>query len=96
LAHVLWDSQVQEGCSDVRSSVPRFSSFVAGHIYALCSYTVTIYPSLEWRYLEYHEHNPDLDRDETLGQFIQSHGYSLSFQEAYLVLLLIYLLMPFF
>ncbi|VAH38539.1 unnamed protein product [Triticum turgidum subsp. durum] len=36
-------------------------------------------------YLEDHEHNPDLDRKETLGQFIQSHGYSLSFQEAYLI-----------
>ncbi|KAM3391103.1 hypothetical protein ACQJBY_012648 [Aegilops geniculata] len=36
-------------------------------------------------YLEDHEHNPDLDRNETLGQFIQSHGYSLSFQEAYLI-----------
>uniref|UniRef100_A0ACD5YZW2 Uncharacterized protein n=1 Tax=Avena sativa TaxID=4498 RepID=A0ACD5YZW2_AVESA len=36
-------------------------------------------------YLEYHEHNPDLDRNETLGQFIQSHGYSLLFQEAYLI-----------
>ncbi|KAM0832325.1 hypothetical protein ACQ4PT_065001 [Festuca glaucescens] len=36
-------------------------------------------------YLEYHENNPDLDRSETLGQFIQSHGYSLSFQEAYLI-----------
>uniref|UniRef100_A0ACD5Y9P2 Uncharacterized protein n=3 Tax=Avena sativa TaxID=4498 RepID=A0ACD5Y9P2_AVESA len=35
-------------------------------------------------YLEYHEHNPDLDRNETLGRFIQSHGYSLLFQEAYL------------
>ncbi|CAM0902383.1 unnamed protein product [Alopecurus aequalis] len=36
-------------------------------------------------YLEYHEHNPDLDRNKTLGQFIQSHGYSLLFQEAYLI-----------
>ncbi|CAM0902384.1 unnamed protein product [Alopecurus aequalis] len=36
-------------------------------------------------YLEYHEHNPDLDRNETVGQFIQSHGYSLLFQEAYLI-----------
>uniref|UniRef100_A0A8R7R7K5 Cyclopropane-fatty-acyl-phospholipid synthase n=1 Tax=Triticum urartu TaxID=4572 RepID=A0A8R7R7K5_TRIUA len=36
-------------------------------------------------YLEDHEHNPDLDHNETLGQFIQSHGYSLSFQEAYLI-----------
>ncbi|VAH53931.1 unnamed protein product [Triticum turgidum subsp. durum] len=36
-------------------------------------------------YLEDHEHNPDLNRNETLGQFIQSHGYSLSFQESYLI-----------
>ncbi|KAF7019440.1 hypothetical protein CFC21_032616 [Triticum aestivum] len=36
-------------------------------------------------YLEHQEHNPDLDRTETLGQFIQSQGYSLLFQEAYLI-----------
>ncbi|VAH53966.1 unnamed protein product [Triticum turgidum subsp. durum] len=36
-------------------------------------------------YLEFHEHNPDVDCNETLGQFIQSHGYSLFFQEAYLI-----------
>ncbi|KAF7030074.1 hypothetical protein CFC21_041689 [Triticum aestivum] len=36
-------------------------------------------------YLENHEHNPDLDCNETLGQFIQLHGYSLLFQEAYLI-----------
>ncbi|XP_037487878.1 uncharacterized protein LOC119366277 isoform X3 [Triticum dicoccoides] len=36
-------------------------------------------------YLEDHEHSPDLNRIETLGQFIQSHGYSLSFQEDYLI-----------
>ncbi|XP_044968566.1 uncharacterized protein LOC123428427 isoform X2 [Hordeum vulgare subsp. vulgare] len=36
-------------------------------------------------YLEDHEQNPDLDRNQTLGQFTQSHGYSLSFQEAYLI-----------
>uniref|UniRef100_A0ACD5WL56 Uncharacterized protein n=1 Tax=Avena sativa TaxID=4498 RepID=A0ACD5WL56_AVESA len=36
-------------------------------------------------YLEYQEHNPDLDCKETLGQFIQSNGYSLLFQEAYLI-----------
>ncbi|XP_044968567.1 uncharacterized protein LOC123428428 [Hordeum vulgare subsp. vulgare] len=35
-------------------------------------------------YLEYQEHNRDLDCNETLGQFIQSHGYSVLFQEAYL------------
>lgn len=39
------------------------------------------------RYLEDRENNPDVDRNETLGQFIQSHGYSQFFQEAYLVLL---------
>ncbi|XP_077228232.1 uncharacterized protein LOC143861185 [Tasmannia lanceolata] len=36
-------------------------------------------------YLEVLENNPDLDRNETLGSFIKSHGYSLLFQEAYLV-----------
>ncbi|KAI5009686.1 hypothetical protein ZWY2020_011823 [Hordeum vulgare] len=36
-------------------------------------------------YLENHERNPDLECNETLGQFIQSHEYSLFFQEAYLV-----------
>ncbi|SPT15850.1 unnamed protein product [Triticum aestivum] len=36
-------------------------------------------------YLEYHESNPDLDQNETLGQFIQSHEYSHLFQEAYLI-----------
>jgi len=42
-----------------------------------------------FRYLEYHERNPDLDRNnETLGQFISVHGYSKLFQDAYLVLLL--------
>ncbi|VAH25117.1 unnamed protein product [Triticum turgidum subsp. durum] len=37
------------------------------------------------KYLEDHESNPDLDRHETLGQFIQTHGYSQLFQEAYLI-----------
>jgi hypothetical protein len=41
-----------------------------------------------WRYLEHHERNPDLDRSETLGQFVSSHGYSKFFQDAYLVRLL--------
>uniref|UniRef100_A0A0E0ML68 Amine oxidase domain-containing protein n=1 Tax=Oryza punctata TaxID=4537 RepID=A0A0E0ML68_ORYPU len=36
------------------------------------------------RYLEDCENNPDLDQSETLGQFVQSHGYSQFFQEAYL------------
>ncbi|XP_017699471.1 uncharacterized protein LOC103711840 isoform X2 [Phoenix dactylifera] len=37
------------------------------------------------RYLEKYENNPDLDRNETLGHFIKSHGYSQLFQKAYLV-----------
>ncbi|TVU05041.1 hypothetical protein EJB05_48189 [Eragrostis curvula] len=37
------------------------------------------------KYLEDRENNPDMDRNETLGQFIQSHGYSQLFQEAYLI-----------
>ncbi|WVZ57371.1 hypothetical protein U9M48_007764 [Paspalum notatum var. saurae] len=41
------------------------------------------------KYLEDHERNPDLDRNETLGQFITSHGYSKLFQDAYLVWLLL-------
>lgn len=32
------------------------------------------------RYLEEHDKNPDLDRNETLGHFVQSHGYSRLFQ----------------
>ncbi|KAJ4834137.1 hypothetical protein Tsubulata_012634 [Turnera subulata] len=36
-------------------------------------------------YLEMLENNPDIDRNETLGQFINSRGYSKLFQEAYLV-----------
>nr|CAD1840897.1 unnamed protein product [Ananas comosus var. bracteatus] len=37
------------------------------------------------KYLEEHENNPDLDRNETLEQFITSHGYSQLFQKAYLI-----------
>ncbi|XP_023877942.1 uncharacterized protein LOC111990399 isoform X2 [Quercus suber] len=36
-------------------------------------------------YLELLENNPDIDRNETLGQFIKSRGYSELFQKAYLV-----------
>ncbi|CAI9118090.1 OLC1v1019608C1 [Oldenlandia corymbosa var. corymbosa] len=36
-------------------------------------------------YVEQLERNPDIDRNETLGQFIKSHGYSELFQKAYLV-----------
>ncbi|CAI9776925.1 unnamed protein product [Fraxinus pennsylvanica] len=36
-------------------------------------------------YLEDLDRNPDIDRNETLGQFIRSRGYSELFQKAYLV-----------
>ncbi|KAK4341660.1 hypothetical protein RND71_040161 [Anisodus tanguticus] len=37
-------------------------------------------------YLEALDNNPDIDPDETLGQFIKSNGYSELFQKAYLLL----------
>ncbi|KAF8401963.1 hypothetical protein HHK36_012914 [Tetracentron sinense] len=37
------------------------------------------------KYLEDLENNPDIDRNETLGHFIKSCGYSELFQKAYLV-----------
>ncbi|PHT85571.1 hypothetical protein T459_07677 [Capsicum annuum] len=36
-------------------------------------------------YLEAIDNNPDIDHNETLGQFIESHGYSELFQKAYLI-----------
>ncbi|KAK6122790.1 hypothetical protein DH2020_043468 [Rehmannia glutinosa] len=36
-------------------------------------------------YLEELDNNPDIDRNETLGHFIQSRGYSELFQKAYLL-----------
>ncbi|KAM5553292.1 hypothetical protein ABKV19_025489 [Rosa sericea] len=36
-------------------------------------------------YLEVLESNPDIDRNETLGQFIESHHYSELFRTAYLI-----------
>ncbi|XP_060179411.1 uncharacterized protein LOC132609450 isoform X2 [Lycium barbarum] len=36
-------------------------------------------------YLEALDNNPDIDRNETLGQFIKSHGYSELFQKTYLI-----------
>ncbi|KAJ8763938.1 hypothetical protein K2173_003720 [Erythroxylum novogranatense] len=36
-------------------------------------------------YLEMLENNPDIDRNETLGKFVRSRGYSEMFQKAYLV-----------
>ncbi|CAN6284248.1 unnamed protein product [Urochloa humidicola] len=37
------------------------------------------------KYLEDHERNPDLDSSETLGHFINVHGYSKLLQDAYLI-----------
>ncbi|KAL3506178.1 hypothetical protein ACH5RR_031560 [Cinchona calisaya] len=36
------------------------------------------------RYIEELERNPDIDRGETLGHFIKTHGYSELFEKAYL------------
>ncbi|KAJ7954670.1 Cyclopropane-fatty-acyl-phospholipid synthase [Quillaja saponaria] len=36
-------------------------------------------------YLDNLENNPDIDRNETLGQFVKSRGFSELFQKAYLV-----------
>ncbi|XP_011029772.1 PREDICTED: uncharacterized protein LOC105129420 isoform X2 [Populus euphratica] len=36
-------------------------------------------------YLEMLENNPDVDRNETLGKFVKSRGYSELFQKAYLI-----------
>ncbi|MCD7469746.1 hypothetical protein HAX54_008927 [Datura stramonium] len=36
-------------------------------------------------YLETLDNNPDIDRNETLEQFVESHGYSELFQKAYLI-----------
>ena len=43
-----------------------------------------------YSYLEVLENNSDVDRNETLGQFINSNGYSELFQNAYLVSQLLY------
>ncbi|KAI3469807.1 hypothetical protein Pfo_026470 [Paulownia fortunei] len=36
-------------------------------------------------YLEELENNPNIDRNDTLGHFVQSHGYSELFQKAFLI-----------
>lgn len=41
--------------------------------------------SYAFSYLEVMENNSDIDRNETLGQFIKSRGYSELFQKAYIV-----------
>ncbi|KAK6791901.1 hypothetical protein RDI58_010982 [Solanum bulbocastanum] len=46
-------------------------------------------------YLEELYNNPDIDCNETLGQFIGSHGYSVLFMKAYLVTLLFGLIVDF-
>lgn len=39
-------------------------------------------------FIEELDNNPDMDRNETLGHFVQSRGYSELFQKAFLVRLL--------
>ncbi|PHT39151.1 hypothetical protein CQW23_22724 [Capsicum baccatum] len=46
-------------------------------------------------YLEALDNNPDIDRNETVGQFIQSHGYSELFQKAYLVMFMFFIVIDF-
>lgn len=38
-----------------------------------------------YRYLEELENSIDIDRNETLGDFLKSHGYSALFQKAFIV-----------
>lgn len=40
---------------------------------------------LHYSYVEELENSPDIDRNETLGHFIKSRGYSELFLKAYLV-----------
>jgi hypothetical protein len=47
-------------------------------------------------YLEVLENDPVVDRNETLGQFVKSRGYSELFQKAYLVRSLEHLFRPIF
>jgi hypothetical protein len=53
--------------------------------YLICCHVCNIYA----RYLEDHENNPVLDRNDTLGEFVRSHGYLQLFQDSYHVQLLI-------
>jgi len=50
---------------------------------------------LHCSYLEELDTNLDIDRDETLGQFIKSHDYSELFQKAYLVTMLFAIVIDF-
>ncbi|GMN53351.1 hypothetical protein TIFTF001_022486 [Ficus carica] len=49
------------------------------------SFSVSLETGKGCDYLEILESNPDIDRNETLGEFIKSHGYSQLFQKAYLI-----------
>lgn len=49
------------------------------------SYYIFVFHLTYCSYLEVLDNNPDIDRNETLGHFIQSRGYSELFQKAYLV-----------
>lgn len=68
------------------NDVERFAISLAGHWtsfgYRLC---FSLLLDLCCSYLELLENNPDIDRNETLGQFLKSRGYSENFQNNYLV-----------
>ncbi|KAI8560791.1 hypothetical protein RHMOL_Rhmol04G0283100 [Rhododendron molle] len=57
---------------------------ISRHLLCSKSY-LRIYLHIRCRYLEDLEDNPDISRNETLGHFIESRGYSEVFQKAYLV-----------
>lgn len=68
------------------NDVERFAISLSGHWtsfgHRLC---FSLLLDLCGSYLELLENNPDIDRNETLGQFLKSRGYSENFQNDYLV-----------
>ncbi|CAA7012947.1 unnamed protein product [Microthlaspi erraticum] len=66
------------------SFLAQKSNVLNPHFWQILSDNVKFKKDLE-KYIEKLEHNPDTDRNETLGEFLKSHGYSDLFQKAYLV-----------
>lgn len=73
--------QVQERCAQVITNKLHTSHFFKKKTRVLWTHVFPTYCS----YLEDLENNPDIDRNQTLGSFVQSRGYSELFQKAYLV-----------
>ncbi|RDX75481.1 ufaA1, partial [Mucuna pruriens] len=63
-----------------RQVVTYFSLLKASNYILTLSFSI-----LQRSYLDMLENNPDIDRNEPLGEFIKSRGYSELFQKAYLV-----------